>query len=1270
MKFSLVLLMFLFAMTARTQTYPFNLPENFTATLNVDSQEEEVFNNLLLGVNIHDLAHAEGQELVRDFDPITIRFPHGLFANWYDWEQDKARLYGEEKVTYTRADGSTRTVEISYLSSIKIMDSKNLYVGIDGLNGLNNERKAARGEGYDMMWTFNMSADGTDFNNGSPVSVARYKDLIARGFQVKAIEMGNENFYAGQRSSIIPNHSDYIARAKDMYKALKALDPDLKLSVNLERKSNPANTGWNTDLTKDGTDYFDAVSVHTYVGYDPDDNSNSNEAYSVALTAREVLRKTIDDYSKVVAPDKPIWLTEWGVRSGGPNAVSALGAADCYMFMSEHQDTYERANWFSVNGKLNSHLVWETVNGKEVKKQPLEKTSYGSLYEIVRSVYENSTMLGSSMEVPKLDGVVNAVNARAVKKDGKTLIFVLNMTDRQVPFVINMDGQRFFGEFEHKTFAFSSMDDEISLPYHQDPLELVKEGRGNIYLPKLSMNVIELKNDDVMPLEFVGLHNQDVIDKGSNLEVEVKVGDAFKSLALYVNDSLLSTKTEAPYTWSGFPQLINMIDASYTFKLVGQMQNDELVEHSITLTTPEQWAFTEGYRPHSIPGIINAASYDYGGENVAFYDKSVQNPASYNYRGSDKVDLSKDGNGVKYLQGNEWLEYTVEVERSGTYDLAVKHQTRRSPAFEAFTMSFEDAGDLFSKVVCTNTGSSATAVDTFSSAYLEKGRHILRLGIDGYGWDLDYFEFILTSNPIDYINVGTLANPINPQSYDKGKAVSVLASPLDSLGFDFGGWFTNAAFSDTVTVPAISDTDDMAKVFYAKWQPQVLKGEVLVYGDVLEGETLRVDTTYIQNNSGALMYQWQVLEGESFTDIVGAQSPRFVITPDVVGKQLRVVVTSSLQTGELTSAASNAVLAQGANTYTITYDANGGEDGEQSSERVGYGGFPTFVARPVREGYTVAVWTNAQGDTLSANSVIVSDTTLYAKWEVNIRYKVSFVLNDSVIDLMTDNYPATLPFMPEEPSQADSTFEGWFTANDEPFDTTNLVFEDLKIYPLWEVKRFPIEVVSNGGNVIFEPSASSYPIHTEVKLIAVPSSRNAFVNWTGDLQSTDSIITVTVDSTIHLTANYQSLPYYSLYVFSMGNGTVSQTPNQSYYISGTDVQITATPSSNYEFDTWSGDYEGNENPLTITLKNNMFIYANFKPIAAGVNEVSDVVLQVYPNPSTSGVFKFNKYSDYELYSVSGTRVMFGEGESLDISMYPKGMYFLKLSSSIHRIVYK
>lgn len=84
-----------------------------------------------------------------------------------------------------------KTKTIDHLAQIKLKDESKSKIGIDGLAVLNSDKVNSQGKGYDMLWTFNMSADGSNFNNGSPVTVARYNDLVSRGFEVKDIELGN-----------------------------------------------------------------------------------------------------------------------------------------------------------------------------------------------------------------------------------------------------------------------------------------------------------------------------------------------------------------------------------------------------------------------------------------------------------------------------------------------------------------------------------------------------------------------------------------------------------------------------------------------------------------------------------------------------------------------------------------------------------------------------------------------------------------------------------------------------------------------------------------------------------------------------------------------------------------------------------------------------------------------------------------------------------------------------------------------------------------------
>ena len=71
---------------------------------------------------------------------------------------------------------------------------------------------------------------------------------------------------------------------------------------------------------------------------------------------------------------------------------------------------------------------------------------------------------------------------------------------------------------------------------------------------------------------------------------------------------------------------------------------------------------------------------------------------------------------------------------------------------------------------------------------------------------------------ITYHNVSVSNNIFNPTSYTVESQDIILAEPNDSLGYYFGGWFTNAAFTDTVSVPAIVKGSTGDKEFYAKWE--------------------------------------------------------------------------------------------------------------------------------------------------------------------------------------------------------------------------------------------------------------------------------------------------------------------------------------------------------------------------------------------------------------------------------------------------------------------
>ena len=58
-------------------------------------------------------------------------------------------------------------------------------------------------------------------------------------------------------------------------------------------------------------------------------------------------------------------------------------------------------------------------------------------------------------------------------------------------------------------------------------------------------------------------------------------------------------------------------------------------------------------------------------------------------------------------------------------------------------------------------------------------------------------------------------------------------------------------------------------------------------------------------------------------------------------------------------------------------------------------------------------------------------------------------------------------------------------------------------------------------------------------------------------------------------------------------GTVLHDPVQNCYDDGSQVTLTATPETGYEFSGWSGDASGTQNPLTITMDGDKNLVANF-----------------------------------------------------------------------------
>jgi lysophospholipase L1-like esterase len=169
--------------------------------------------------------------------------------------------------------------------------------------------------------------------------------------------------------------------------------------------------------------------------------------------------------------------------------------------------------------------------------------------------------------------------------------------------------------------------------------------------------------------------------------------------------------------------------------------------HYLTLTASGNAAF--GGTPAAVPGTVQAANYDTGGQGVAYNVTSVNGNGTA-YR-SDGVDLETAADtqdttppGGPYDLGwtatGQWFKYTVNVATARSYTVTLRLASPNGVT-DGLHIAGSSGANLSGNINVPATGGWQTWTTVTTSVTLPAGQQTLTIDQDNAGWNIHYLSF-------------------------------------------------------------------------------------------------------------------------------------------------------------------------------------------------------------------------------------------------------------------------------------------------------------------------------------------------------------------------------------------------------------------------------------------------------------------------------------------------------------------------------------------------
>ena len=236
--------------------------------------------------------------------------------------------------------------------------------------------------------------------------------------------------------------------------------------------------------------------------------------------------------------------------------------------------------------------------------------------------------------------------------------------------------------------------------------------------------------------------------------VNAKRDSAIANVRLYINGSLAATMKSRPFQYNYRPSAKGTVTVSaIAVDTLGH--ESEITKLSLTVKNKRTPYSGSGI---NLPGTLQAEQFDKGGEGVAFHDSDSNDEGKASYRTDNEgVDIvtGNGGYAIGYTANGEWLEYTVNVKKNGTYGYKATVSSGTNNSGFRIGLMKNGSETTLARVSVPNTNSWDT-YNTLSteviSTKLYEGQQTIRITITGQNCNIDKIEFVcLVKDGVKYV---------------------------------------------------------------------------------------------------------------------------------------------------------------------------------------------------------------------------------------------------------------------------------------------------------------------------------------------------------------------------------------------------------------------------------------------------------------------------------------------------------------------------------------